>query len=264
MWNGRVEISAQPGHSRTATRNAASSLTPPGANPTSAIAVLQPGHVRTTTACLQCDKVRAGSGDTRPEREDLFRYDDTQERICGDAWDLLCAGTRRRARSADRRSAKTSAGETSCGCPGCTTVQSGPVLAEAVAESLEHAAAARTFCRRQKRPRLVSESLAGGGHRRDWRRRQPAANRLLHPRTRAHRTRSSRERGQFVWRTWLSSALAGRVADRNRRSAGQRLGWRNRSAGRHRQVLARWKVPLGFRAPTAERRSDTQREQPAD
>src|SRR5262245_55489225 len=116
---------------------------------------------------------------------------------------MLCAGNRRGVASASERPAKTSTGETGCGCPGCTTVQGRPVLAEAVAESLEHAAAARAVRRRQERPRLVSESLAGGGHRRDWRRRQPAANRLLYPRTRADRTRFRRERGQFVWGAWL-------------------------------------------------------------
>src|SRR5215831_401557 len=45
-------------------------MTPPAANPTSATAVLQPSHIRSRPVRLQCDKLRPGSGGTRPEKED--------------------------------------------------------------------------------------------------------------------------------------------------------------------------------------------------
>ena len=83
-------------------------------------------------------------------------------------------------------------------------------------------------------PHLVPESRCRCRRRRDRRRRQPAADRLLRPRTRSHRARSGGQRGPCLGRPGLSPSVADRVADGHRRLAKDSSGL----AGRRRRTAS--------------------------
>src|SRR6266699_1059554 len=88
-------------------------------------------------------------------------------------WSLLSACARRDfgrpLASAEENPEAGSIPGSSRGCPGRAHVQGGTVLAEALAQSVEHAAGDRPLCGRKERPHLVLESWSGSRWRRNRR-----------------------------------------------------------------------------------------------
>src|SRR5207245_2904347 len=109
--------------------------------------------------------------------------------ICANVCHLFAGAGRDDARAAASKSRDTTS-DSSHGCAGRAHVPRGSLLAQAPAESLEHAAGNRLVRGRKERPRVVPQSRGGGRWRCNrWRRRYAAA-RMLRALNRGKRSRT--------------------------------------------------------------------------
>ena len=117
---------------------------------------------------------------------------------------------------------------------GPTDVPGGPVLAEAAAEQVDHAAGPHAR-RRQERPRVGVQPLAPDQARRERGLDKPAAHRLLHRRTIRPRVRHGGQPASGLGRSGVRAGLA-TGADHQRRSRRERLGVRDAARRQHPEV----------------------------